>query len=230
MKVIIIFKLILSVIILFSFSCSPSQIFIISTSDSNFDFYQGKQLVAKDNGKIKVQLNFEGQENGYFTFYSYFKNLGEDKILINPTDLQMVTNTSRKLNALNPESEIHKLIEEKKKLDESHSMGSCLNCLSGSFSVAASVVEGDHEAASETIDDMTEQMKSDNENYEYKSELLMEAKLFWQNEMLRITHLYPGDEIGGLIQFPIDFDATSFRVVIAAGDEEMYFDFSQIPI
>ena len=223
-----IYKLFWLIVLLILSSCSSLDLYHVQSSSQNFDYYQGKQILQDQNKDLTVHLNYEHQDGNFFVFYTYFENTGDSIVLITTSNLSMNTNSSLNIGALDPETEITQLTQNRKNLDESHSANTGLNCLFGSFDVITSIAEGNGEEAFEDAAYWAENMVIENEEYEFERNRIKEAKQFWQNETLRISNLYPGDEVGGLVYFPIDPNANSFTIKFDLGDEALNFSFKQI--
>jgi hypothetical protein len=208
-------------------ACSSANLYHVQTSEEEFEYYQGKQVLSNESNGIITYLNYEHQDGEYFVFYSYLINGGNSRVTIDPSEIFVITNTDKNYQVLNPENEIKQIELTKKDVDNSYATSTGLNCLFGSFDVIASIADGN---GSEAISDAaywSEQIAIEDEEHDYKTAMLMEEKRFWQNETLRITTLSPDKTVGGLIYIKIDPAAKNFDVIFKCFDEPIVFSFNQ---
>ena len=225
------FQPILFLLLLVFTGCSTQKFFDIEPENKDYDYYEGRKIITKSDADIEASLNYEFQEHGNFVFYLYVENNSDEYITVDPENI-ISLNTGDKFNkeivyAVNPETEIERIENKMEELDDSHAANVGLNCLFATFNVVADIADGEGDDAIIDAGYWATEMENEGREYEYNSDKLAESKLFWENEVLRITTLYPNEEIGGLVFFPIIPDAEKLIIIIDIGEVEFEFPFRQ---
>ncbi|MBU0561550.1 MAG: hypothetical protein KJ799_05140 [Bacteroidetes bacterium] len=230
---------ILSVFVLtvFVLGCSIDPIFKISPTESDVEYYQGREIVNYTDSTASTYLNYECQSEGNFIFYIYAISDSENPFLVDPADIYYEvikkaassTYTLNKYYAVDPEAKLHSLGIQKESVDSEFNTASSMNCLFGVLSAAASLADDDENTdMGNAIGDWAEVQESASAEHEYNSAVIAESKNHWQNEVLRKTTLKTNDEIGGLFYLPVDVNVREFKLVIPLGASTHEFYFRQL--
>ncbi|MFC2083899.1 hypothetical protein ACFLS9_02480 [Bacteroidota bacterium] len=230
----------ISLLLLFlTIACSSQSFFDIKPEEIDYELYQGREILTKETNNIISYVNFEHQEENFLVFYAYIINDSQNQIVINPETFYLNIDefqnqeekvSFNKYSALDPEIEIESIKNEMSDLEDEHSANVGLNCLFAAFNIVADLVEGEEEEAVIDAGEWTGTIMAEHENYEAYKAHLKENKKFWENEVLRITTLYEGEEIGGLIYFPLIKKAAKFTLQLEFGEELHNYRFKQLRI
>ena len=225
------YKSVLLVTLLLLTACSSQKFFNIEPEGNDYDYYEGRKIETLTGDDIDASLNYEFQDNGNFVFYLYVANNSERNVLIDPDTFLSVNSTNRTddrlVEAIDPEHQIERIKNDMSDLDDSHAASVGMNCLFATFNVVADIADGEEGDAVIDAGYWASEIDDENKDYEYNTDRLKNDKLFWENEVLRITTLYPGEETGGMVFFPIVPEAKKFKIVFEIEDVEFEFPFKQ---
>lgn len=219
-------------------SCYSPIIFNLKTEETETSYFKGVQVISKEIEGIKVELNFEEHSGNEFLFYLYVKNKSNDTIRFIPSvifaELYYNTQTSpnAEVYALNPELEIVKTELRMKSRQKQHEVSSGLNTVFGLVSVVTDIAVSPKETVvSNVADDLDRwayNQTNENINFQNRMHNLETNKKFWQNETIRKTTLFPGEEIGGLLLIPVNPATKNLEIYIPIEEQKFSFKFKQI--
>ena len=228
--------LILIVSVLFVFGCSSQPMFDVLIDENDVDYYQGRQVISRDDGHVKTMVNFERQDGNCFVYYLYVHNISEETFIVQPEQVYMevtdfkTSDTAKDVviysYAVDPEQEIDAIENDMKDRKTEHTVGTATNCLFGLFSVVHDVSNDDEDA--DIGYDWAGNLAEEQADYEYDMDEMNASKEFWANNVLRTTTLHPDEKIGGLIYIPFTPQAQEFNLVIPAMENEHVYSFKQI--
>ena len=180
------------------------------------DYYQGREIVTKENDTVNVSVEVDSYNKKEAVFYIQIENNSHQKIFIEPNDfyveavekdLSSIDKRFKRFYALDPEKEIDKINDDMESRSTAHGVITGLNATFALVSIVADIADkNDDDDAYEVSRDIAvwadnqvnEEINFDASMNEYESQ-----KEFWKNEVLRITDLYEDDRIGGLVFIPV---------------------------
>lgn len=215
--------------------CSSQSVFDVSVLEEGKEYYMGKEVVSCSDESGKSILNFEEQSGDFFVFFLHLENTSNDSYEIHPEQIFMEVNDlvreeegKKKVvynYAVDPERELEWIEEDIEERETEQVVATTTNCLFGLFSVVHDISNDEDE------DDIgfewAGNLVADRVDYEMDMDELMASKEFWQNEVLRITTLHPGDKIGGLVFLPIVQSANNFSLIIPFDFTDHIYNFWQ---
>ncbi len=226
-----VFFILSAVSLIYFTGCSGHKFYSVEPDEEGYDYYQGRKILSKMINDVSVSVNYEYRDGGNFVYYLYAINNSGEIIIMEPENIcAKQTDVAHKtilVNPLNPENEIETLHRNQLDLDDSHSTNVGMNCLFATIDVVADVAGGEEEEVLDDAGYWADEMAYEHESYEMESARLMENRKFWENEALRTTTLYPGEDVGGLVFFPINVESTRIKIVVQLGGNEYEFGFLQ---
>ena len=217
------------------FGCSQKPVYKLNPEEEIFDYFEGREMVTRDDSIFTTVVNFEAQEKDFFIFYLYAVNNFDETIMFNPERIYLeIVKTQdaleehlnqKRLYALDPEIQIDMIDKAQKDLETEHSVNTGINIFLAIIDVAEDVASNDNIA--DDVFRWGNVMHNEETSYEMTSDNLYAQKKYWENEVLRRTALLPGQECSGLIYIPIDYNAGILRLVIPAGKIKHHYLFKQ---
>lgn len=204
-------------------NCSSTVVYEIKPEGGETFFYQGREVSVYSDSIAETNLNFENFERNEYAFYLYIRNNSSADIEINPAifyyeateridDKSSKDEFTKKYKAIDPEQKLAFIEKELKNAEAVRKTESCFNCFFAAIGAAATITTSN--SPGETISELgeTAAIYTDIEtkqqiSYSQRKASLESDKMFWMNEALRRTTLKPGNEIGGLIFTPPEFNA-----------------------
>ena len=206
--------------------CSTETFFTINSAEEGVEYYQGREINAKEDEIAKTIIEFEDYSDGFLIYYLSVENLSDENIIIHPEEIFMElvekNNESEPKNyrslfyALNPENEIEFINEEIESRDTWHGVSTGLNFFTAIINIVSEISDNDDDVSDVGFHIMRLGSNQINEeiDYKYTMDELNASKEFWKNEVLRKTTLNPGEEVGGLVYIPICEYAEYFSINI----------------
>lgn len=227
-------RFILFLLITLLTGCAPS-LFELASIEENYEYYQGRQIISKEDSNAVVFLNFEEQRDTYFLLYVEAVNKTAQPYNLNPTGIYMEilepavgeNIEHRRFYALDPERQIERLDEDMKDLETSHAVAQGLHGLFAVFEVVSDIAADDGEEAVYDAAKWGTVIHAEEIDHEIETGQLENAKYYWQNEVLRKTTLYKDERFGGIIYVPFDKNAELVEIIIPFGTEDYRFLFEQ---
>ena len=223
-------------VLLFLIGCSSQQFFDVKVINDEIEYFQGREVISREDNIVKSLLNYENQDGNCFVFYLQIENKSDVKYDVHPEQIFMQVNSEYNSDenassviynyALDPERELQLIEQEMIERESDYTANTTTNCLFGLFSVVHDVSNDEDE--NDISYDWAGRMLDENIDYQNDLEELKAGKEFWQNEVLRITTLYPGERIGGLIFIPICPTSNRFSVIIPVAQTEHVYRFIQV--
>lgn len=238
-----IFLIILSffALLLIISGCSATY-YKLQSTDSNIDFYKGREVAHRDDDNYSTSISFEDQDNGNFIFYITAQNFSESQITFYPENIyadqleenkELIKNPDKNCYfAIDPEKELAYLESELERRKKQHDVTSGLNFFLAAVNVATDL-SNDHSRhkAKKVADDIAtwaDNQTNENVNYEIDKNDINSQKDFWKNQVLRKTTLYQNDNTGGLVFIPFNKDAKFIRLIIPVGERKHIYLFRKI--
>ena len=223
--------------------CSATY-YKLQSTDSNIDFYQGREVAHRDDDNYSTSVSFEDQDNGNFIFYIAAQNFSESPITFYPENIytdqldekkELINNpVKNSFFAINPEKKLDFLESKLEKRKGQHTVTSGLNFFLAVVSIASDLSDDHsrHKArrVGNDVARWADNQTNENVNYEIDKNNINSQKDFWQNQVLRKTTLYQNDNIGGLVFVPFNKDAKYIRLVVPVGDKQHVYLFRKIEI
>ncbi len=241
-------KLLLLPFILLLTNCiaTSNYIFKLIPAEPIDEYYKGKALVSQANNKISCILNIEERDRGTYNFFVYVRNNSNTKYLVDPTQITAKYSDTGKFDDLNstisvsvydPEHEILKITKNLQDKEADLGNAKALSCcfagtdivtdLAGNFSKEPYDKKQQRRASQKERQEMEEKQQ---ERLEKEILNLKDAKLYWQNELLRKTTLSKDQEIGGIVKIPVMLDKEFMRVTLNIADQSFDFNFKLLKI
>lgn len=230
-----------SALLLIISGCSATY-YKLQSTDSNIDFYKGREVAHRDDDNYSTSISFEDQENGNFIFYITAQNFSGSRITFYPENIyadqldenkELINNPDKNcFFATDPEKELDYLESELERRKKQHDVTSGLNFFLAAVNIAADLSD-DHSRhkAKKVGDDIAtwaDNQTNENVNYEIDKNDINSQKDFWKNQVLRKTTLYQNDNTGGLVFIPFNKDAKFIRVIIPVGERNHIYLFRKI--
>ena len=229
-----------SLIFLFMVGCAPIPVYRLNYMEKDKDIYKGVETVMRDDSTAKIMLRFEDQSPGYYEFFLSVTNNSPGKLVFDPKDIysEMVEGSEEqsdeKFFAIDPEvklknidHDINGTVAQKKTEDG-------INLFVGILDLASTVATIGKEKSDEEIrqqqearEDFYQTVNNENINFNNKMNSFKDEKAYWEENALRITKLYSGDEIDGEVLIPIISGAETVKIVVPVGGREYNFLFKQ---
>ena len=225
----------LLLVLMFITSGCGASLFELSSVEDNANYYQGREILKKEDKTAVIYLNFEEQAGPYFIFYVEAINKSSDPLLLDPANMSMEILETNKENfaegkmlyALDPERQIDMLNEDMADLETGHAVSMGLHGLFAVAEIVSDIAEDDVDEAGWDAVKWGAAMNNERIEYEIESEEIMRDKEHWQNQVLRKTTLYTDDRFGGIIYVPFNEDARLVKVNVPFGNSYYEFLFNQ---
>ena len=214
-------------IMITAFGCAEMPVYKIVSEDEQKDYYQGREIVARNDDIAKTTLEIDGQSENNYVFYLTVTNNSSESLSVHPEDIYLelldeekqpvFINGQNTVYALDPETRINEINSDIKSRDTWHGFATGINIITAFVDVASALSDDyDHkgERVGNSIANGVDAQLNENSNYEYDIDNMKSDKNFWQNEALRITDLQPGETIGGLVFVPEHNEIKYMRLCI----------------
>ena len=230
-----------SALLLIISGCS-STYYKLQSTDSNIDFYKGREVVHRDDDKYSTSVSFEDQDNRYFIFFITAQNFSESPITFYPENIyadqldankELIDRPDKNcFFAIDPEKKLDYLESELKGRKKRHEVTSALNFFLAAVNVAVDLSD-DHsrhkiKKVGNDIASWADNQTNENVNYEIDKNDINSQKNFWENQVLRKTTLYQNDNTGGLVFIPFNKNVKFIRLIIPIGERKHIYLFRTI--
>ena len=129
--------------------------------------------------------------------------------------------------ALNPEAEIQSIAKEKEAAEERNSVGLGINILSLVIDIGINSLDGKTGNDIEIFEDVIYwggNIFNDIKTGKMESDFFEESETFWKNDVLRKTIVQSGEELSGLVYFPIQKRSPEFSAIVPFGGTYNVFE------
>lgn len=223
-------------------ACSPEPVYRLKAeaNDEETSYYQGVEYIHMEDDSVLITLSYYEHTSSMFALDVEVTNRSDNIVRVAPDSFAYKAylgaspnNLSKFLTlaqAKNPEQKILNLDlalarqKANKKTDEF-----LFYTLQG-LTVASGVMaetEEDQEEVSEQLTRNAVDQQIDRAEYRYNRASLRGSKQFWKAEALRITDLWPGESIRGLVYFKTKPDAELYKILIHLDDYHFHTWFRQ---
>lgn len=205
------------------------------------DYYKGREVVTKESDSTNVSVQVDNYDGGKVMFYVQIENNSNYKVFIEPkdfyvdevsADLVPVDTLYQRYYAVDPEKEINKIKHDMEGRDSEHSFLTGANAVLAFISVASDLTNknDEHKAdhVGDDINNWADNQTDENINYNNSISNLDSKKEYWENQALRKTDLYPGEQIGGVVVVPTNPEAEYLEFTIPLDNTLYNFFFRKI--
>ncbi len=235
------FKIIISsIVFLYMVGCMPVSVYRLNSVEKDKDIYKGVETVTRDDSTAKIILRFVNQSQDYYEFFISVTNNTSKEFVFDPKNIhtEMVDDSEGHSNvkffAIDPEQKLKNIdrdingtVAQKKTVDG-------INLFIGFLDLASTVATIGKEKSNEEIlqqqearEDFYQSVNNENINFNNKMNSLNDKKNYWEENVLRITKLYSGDEIDGEVLIPLISNADIVKIVVPVGGKEYNFLYKQ---
>jgi hypothetical protein len=207
------------------------------------EFYMGREISTKENDSTKISVEVDNYDMGQVMFYVQIENKSGNKIFVEPgdvyvdvisKDLKSVNTLYPRYYAADPEKEINKINHDMESRKSSHSFLTGANAVLAFISVASDLTnkKDEHKAdhVGDDINAWANNQTDENIDYDKSVSDLNSKKDYWKNQALRKTDLYPGEQIGGIVEVTTNPEADYLELSVPAGDSVYSFLFKKITV
>ena len=215
-----------------------SSVFYTLSPDEESSLDMGRNVIEKEDENVYSSISFEEQTGEEFIFYLFAHNKGDEKILVDPSQIFVKIydeNKERIFNgriyAINPEEQIHNLNKDMEEREDSHELNTGLNIAFSLFDTIADLSDDDDDDADEIAENVLIFTGNQiNEEVSYKNEMdeLKSLKSYWKNNVLRITEIENEEDVSGIFYIPINEEAKYIKMYIPLGKSFHTYKFQQI--
>ncbi len=192
--------------------CTSTPIFRLSPVEPDTRWLAGQQVVQRDSGGVKTVISFERTLGRYLIFDVVVRNQSGATILVDPEAFQYTFEGTVRgkrhvvdvpVSAVSPEAAIADLDRAFGVVESDYQAYSTLesvgNVLSAVTELGTTDSKGDHERHGEKHDEDEAEIASLRADVAHDRALssLFDLRNYWASRALRITHLRPGQSVGG---------------------------------
>jgi hypothetical protein len=210
-------------------ACSPEPVYRLKAEadDRQTSYYKGVKYIHLQNDSVLVTINYYEHTSSLFALDVEVINNSEQIVRVAPDSFayksykgQSPDDLTKFLTmewAKNPEQKILNLDLALARQKANQKTDELLFYTLQGLTVAGGVMaetEKEQEEASEQLVQNAVNREIDRAEYRYDRASLRGSKEFWKAEALRITDLWPGESIRGLVYFKTDPDAKLYEILI----------------
>jgi hypothetical protein len=232
------------ILIFTAVSCTPPAIIQDESQTEEFyqevyyeeQLYESTELVLGADSVFQVWFSYEFKEGDFWVFYVHLVNYSVLSAQFDPAacyldyekrSLVLPDEPNLRVYAFNPEAELEMIAKEKEAAEERKTVGLGRNILAMVINIGVNMLDGNKGNDVEIFEDVIfHGGKIFNEIKESKmdSEFFEESEMFWKKEVLRKTIIQSGEEIGGLVYFPIQKRSSEFSAIVPFGGTYNLFE------
>jgi hypothetical protein len=207
------------------------------------EFYMGREISTKENDSTKISVEVDNYNRGQVMFYVQIENKSNNKIFVEPAefyvdvisqDLNSIDTLYPRYYAADPEKEINKINHDMESRKSSHAFLTGANAVLAFINVASDLTnKKDKHKADHVSDDINvwaNNQTDENIDYDNTVSNLDSKRDYWKNQALRKTDLYPGEQIGGIVEVSTNPKADYMELSVPAGDSVYNFLFKKVII
>jgi hypothetical protein len=237
------FFAVLSVVLLFS-CASPEPIIKLKLKEENTRWNNGQEYYIFNEDGVKAAVSFYRNTAEHLILNVMIENRSDGTFLVDPTNFafEIASNSDDvkdyKQYAINPESMIFDIDKRQSIMAADQKNALVADIVVEAVDVTATAVaaanddDGDsdiivhnyiHRANDRMIDrEIREQ------DFEFNSNNLEDARFVWENHTIRKTHLEPGFYIDGKVYFKRNDQAKDMTLILPLGNKIIQIDFEQV--
>lgn len=232
--------IILSAFSIVLIGCVQRPVYRLESLDAK-DYYKGRELAVKETDSTKVSVQVNEYNGGKVLFDVQIENNSGDKVFIEPGDIYVdevspdlvPTDTiNQRFNAFDPEKEIDKISGDKEERDNAHTFVTGANIVLAFINVVSDLANKNEEhkanRVGDDINNWANNQTDENINYDNSINNLDSRKDFWENQALRKTDLYPGEQVGGYVEVPGNSQADYLELTIPIDNDVYNFFFKKV--
>jgi len=210
-------------------ACSPEPVYRLKAkvNDNQTSFYKGVEYIHLENDSVLVTISYYEHTSSMFALDVEVINNSEQIVRVAPDSFAYKSysgfipeNPGQLLTfnqAKNPEQKILSLdlalSQQKANQKTDELLFYTLQGLTAANGVMAETEEEQEEAGEQLAQNAVNQ-QIDRARYHHRRAGLRGSKEFWKAEALRITDLWPGESIRGLVYFKTDPNAKLYQILI----------------
>lgn len=223
-------------------ACSPEPVYRLKAQadDEITSYYQGKEYIHLSKDSIEVIVSYFEHTSSMFAVDVEIINNSNKIIRVSPDSFSYKSYTGldpknpkelRKISkAKNPEEKILNLdmalSKQKARQQGDEFLFLTMQGLNLAQGITANTKE-EQEEAGEAMVETAIHREVDRANYRTNRSSLRGSRKFWRVETLRITDLWPGESIRGLVYFDTDEKAWMYQILMDITDQQFDVWFSQ---
>ena len=236
------FLIIISVLTLVLTGCVTRPVYKLESLDVK-DYYKGRELATKEADSIMVSVQVDNYNGGKVLFNVQIENNSNYKVFIEPNDIYVdkvsedlvsVDTLYQRYYAVDPEKELNKINQDMEGRKSAHSFLTGANAVIAFISVAADLSnKNDKHKADHVGDDINNWASNQNDeniNYDNSMNNLDSKKDYWENQVLRKTDLYPGEQLGGIVEVQVNPHAEYMELTIPVDNDVYNFFFKKVVV
>lgn len=240
------------------YNCSPVPITRVSLDNNDVGYWQkGTAIGEKVSDDVIVEMAFSHSDDDFVYFDVAFENTGEERILINPKEIQLFDSINgSKFNAMDPELQIlNQEIRDSKRTANNKTFALVAGAALVAGTVAAvATADDDSGSGSNTSEDgdddyyvdafvytdfTTDNLPPMSYSYFSQDPLLStniralpdnNDVIFWKEFAFRKSTLFPDQRIRGLVAFLKNKYTKRSKIIIPMPSQELTFDFNHYEI
>ena len=230
-------KYITTIILILGLSNCSSSFFTITPDEESF-LDQGRREIEKETDLTYSSISLEDKTKEEFILNFYAYNKSQDKIVVDPKiiyykayDENRKPISKQRKFAYDPEKQIELLNDDLEDREDTHDAVTGLNIVFSLISTIVDLTDDDDNDAEEVLENVAifaNNQIGEEISYDNEIDYLKAQKLYWKNEVLRVTEISKDEDVGGIFYLPIDSDATHIKIFIPLGDDIHTYKFKQI--
>lgn len=217
-------------------ACSPEPVYRLKAEADNdqTSYYQGVEYIHMQKDSVQLTVGYYEHTSNLFALEVEVINNSDRIVRVTPDSFKYESyigeqpeNPGKLLTvntAKDPEQKIlnidMELSRQKASQQSDEFLYYTLQGLTLASTVATDTKEEREEAEKDLVDNEVHQ-QIDREEYRYNRSSLRQSRQFWEDEVLRITDLWPNESIRGLVYFKTDPEASLYNIVMKI--EELHF-------
>lgn len=210
-------------------ACSPEPVYRLKAEaeEKKTSYYQGVEYVHLQQDSVFLTVSYYEHTPSLFALEVEVENRGDRIIRVSPDSMMYRSygkptpeQPGRLLTtryAKSPERKILNLdlalSQQKANRQTDEFLFYTMQGLTLASGIAADNPE-EREEASEQLTENAIEQEIDRAHYRYNRSSLRETREFWKAKTLRITDLWPGDYVRGLVYFKTDPDAKLYHFIL----------------
>lgn len=218
-------------------ACSPEPVYRLKAeaNDQSTSYYQGVEYIHLENDSVFVTVSYYEHTSSMFALEVEVINESNKIVRVAPDCLaykaykghspQNIDKFLTLEQARNPEQKILNLDLALARQKANHKTDEFLfYTLQGLTVVSGATADSkeEQEEAGEQLVQNAVNQQLDRAEYRHNRSSLRGSKEFWKAEALRITDLWPGEQIRGLVYFDTEPDAELYNILIQL--DELHYD------
>jgi hypothetical protein len=221
----------------FTIAACSNQLVVQEQQWPEEEIYETTDLVLGSDSVFQCWMSYEYDDGDCMVFYVHLVNYSVLNAMFDPAACYLEYPVNRagkrsdanlRVYALNPEAEIQYLSAEKQDAEEKNSMALGFNIISAVFDIATNAFDGVTENDPEIVEDVFYWGSNITDNImigKEQEEFYNDAESFWKYNVMRRTIVKSGEEVSGLVYFPIQKRSRKFNAVVPFAGTANVYDF-----